>query len=92
MVKVDLKGGRFAYAVDDAAKAQAAMRHRLNLTTSEMSPELALAQWRRIQRHSVSVNRAAPMTGVSTVNTEQANVLAALNVKKPDTHDQMSML
>ena len=52
----------------------------------------ALEQLCRIQRHSVSINRAAPMTGVSTVNTEQAKVLAALNVKKPETNAQMSLL
>ena len=68
------------------------MRHRLKSANSEISPEQALAQLRRIQRHSVSINRAAPMTGVSTVNTEQAKVLAALNVKKPDTNAQMSLL
>jgi transposase len=68
------------------------MRHRLKLAKSDMSPEQALAQLRRIQRHSVSINRAAPMVGVSTVNTEQAKVLAALNVKKPDTNAQMSLL
>jgi transposase len=68
------------------------MRHRLKLAKSEMSPEQALAQLRRIQRHSVSINRAAPMVGVSTVNTEQAKVLAALNVKKPETNAQMSLL
>lgn len=68
------------------------MRHRLKLAKSDMSPEQALAQLRRIQRHSVSINRAAPMVGVSTVNTEQAKVLAALNVKKPDTNAQMPLL
>ena len=68
------------------------MRHRLKLAKSEMSPEQALAQLRRIQRHSVSINRAAPMAGVSTVNTEQAKVLAALNVKKPDTNTQLPLL
>ena len=68
------------------------MQHRLKLARSEMSPEQALAQLRRIQRHSVSINRAAPMAGVSTVNTEQAKVLAALNVKKPDTNTQLPLL
>jgi hypothetical protein len=38
-------------------------------------PEQAMAQLRQIQRHSVDINRAAPMTGVSTVNNEQAKVL-----------------
>ena len=32
------------------------------------------------------------MTGVSTVNTEHARVLAALNVKKLDTNAQISTL
>ena len=68
------------------------MRHRLKSAKSEISPEQALAQLRRIQRHSVSINRAAPMVGVSTVNTEQAKVLAALKVKKPETNAQMSLL
>ena len=68
------------------------MRHRLKLAKSELSPEQAMAQLRRIQRHSVSINRAAPMVGVSSVNIEQAKVLAALNVKKPDTNAQMSLL
>jgi transposase len=68
------------------------MRHRLKSAKSEISPEQALAQLRRIQRHSVSINRAAPIAGVSTVNTEQAKVLAALKVKKPETNTQMSLL
>ena len=46
-------------------------------------PEKALAQLRRIQRHSVSINRAAPIAGISTITTHQAGVLAALNLKKP---------
>ena len=68
------------------------MRHRLKLAKSELSPDQALAQLRRIQRHSVSINRAAPVTGVSTTHRPQAGVLAALNVKKPVTHAQMSLL
>ncbi len=68
------------------------MRYRLKLAKSEVSPEQALAQLRRIQRYSVSINRAAPMTGGSTVNTEQVKVLAALKVKKPETNAQLSLL
>lgn len=59
------------------------MRHRLKLAKSERSPDQALAQLRRIQRHSVSINRAVPVMGLSTINTQQASVLAALNVKRP---------
>jgi hypothetical protein len=68
------------------------MRQRLQLAKSELSSDQALAQLRRIQRHSVSINRAAPVTGVSTINTQQARVLAALNVKKPAVDAQMSLL
>ena len=40
------------------------MRQRLKLAKSEPSPDQALAQLRPIQRHSVSINRAAPVAGV----------------------------
>jgi hypothetical protein len=52
----------------------------------------ALAQLRRIQRHSVSINRAAPGTGVSTINNQQANTLAALDIKKPRADAQLLLL
>ena len=68
------------------------MRQRLKLAKSELSPETALAQLRRIQRHSVSINATAPITGISTINTQQASVLAALNLKKPAENAQMSLL
>jgi hypothetical protein len=45
-----------------------------------------------VQRHSVSINRAAPVTGMSTINPQQASVLAALNVKKPAIDAQLSLL
>jgi len=68
------------------------MRHRLRQARSELSPDQALAQLRRIQRHSVSINRTAPVAGVSIINQKQASVLAALNVKKPVVDAQMSLL
>jgi transposase len=68
------------------------MRQRPKLAKSEFSPEQALAQLRRIQRHSVSINRAAPLTGVSTISHQQTNLLTALNVKKPSPNPQMSLL
>ena len=68
------------------------MRCRLKQAKSELSPEQALAQLRRIQRHSVSINRAAPIKGVSTISTQLAQVLSALNVKKPAAQAQMSLL
>lgn len=68
------------------------MRQRLKLAKSDLSPERALAQLRAIQRHRISINRAAPISGISTINTEQAAALAALNVKKPTQDPQMSLL
>lgn len=68
------------------------MRHRLKLAKSDLSPERALAQLRRIQRHRISINRGQPISGISTINTEQAAAFAALNVKKPAQDAQMSLL
>ena len=68
------------------------MRQRLKLAGSKLSPESALAELRRIQRHSVSIDSAAPVHGVSTVHPQQADVLAALNIKKPTNDAQMPLL
>lgn len=68
------------------------MRQRLKLAGSKLSPESALAELRRIQRHSVSIDSATPVHGVSTVHPQQADVLAALNIKKPTNDAQMSLL
>ena len=68
------------------------MRQRLKLAKSDLSPEKALAQLRRIQRHSVSINQTTPISGISIINTQQAGVLAALNLKKPTQDTQMSLL
>jgi transposase len=68
------------------------MRQRLKLAGSELSPESALEQLRRIQRHSVSINAGVPIAGISTINTDQAGVFAALKLSKP-THDaQLTLL
>lgn len=58
------------------------MRQRLKLARSELSPERALAQLHRIQRHKVSINAASPITGISTIDIRQAEILAALSIKK----------
>jgi transposase len=56
------------------------MRQRLKLANSDLSPEKALAQLKRIQRHQVRINQAAPITGISTISNDQAKVLETLNV------------
>ena len=68
------------------------MRQRLKFAKSDLTPEKALAQLRRIQRHSVSINQAQPISGVSTINDQQASVLAALNLKKPTQNAQLNLL
>ena len=68
------------------------MRQRLKLAKSDLSPEKALSQLRRIQRHSVSINAWAPITGISTVNDMQSKVFAALKTKKPSQDTQMNLL
>jgi transposase len=68
------------------------MRQRLKLAKSDLSPERALAQLRRIQRHSVRINNADPISGVSTINSLQSSLYAALNLKKPTQDAQLSLL
>lgn len=68
------------------------MRQRLKLAGSELSPEAALADLRRIQRHTVRIDSGAPIRGVSTVHPRQADVLAALNIKKPTYDAQLPLL
>lgn len=68
------------------------MRQRLKMSGSDLSPEAALADLRRIQRHSVSINNAAPIAGISTIAQRQTDVLAALKIKKPSQDTQLSLL
>ena len=68
------------------------MRQRLKLAGSALSPDAALQQLRRIQRHHVRIDDAAPITGVSTIHADQADTLAALHIKKPSPNAQMSLL
>jgi hypothetical protein len=68
------------------------MRLRLRQAAHPGSPDAALALLRRIQRHTISINGAAPIGGASTVSPEQTAVLAALNVKKPTAQTQLNLL
>ena len=67
------------------------MRHRLRLANTGLSPERALAQLRRIQRHQVKVNDQT-VEGISTVSKEQSGVLHALKLKKPSMPEQLTLL
>ncbi len=68
------------------------MRSRLTAAKAGLSPERALEKLRQIQHHSITINASAPITGISTINTQQAAVFAALNLKKPSQETQMSLL
>jgi hypothetical protein len=68
------------------------MRQRLKMSGSDLSPEAALADLRRIQRHSEIINNAAPIQGISSIVQRQTDVLAALKIKKPSHDTQLSLL
>lgn len=68
------------------------MRRRLRQAGCDLSPEAALAELGRIQRHAVSIDNGAPLHGVSTIHPRQAEVLTALKIRKPPTHAQMNLL
>lgn len=67
------------------------MRERLKMAKTNLSPERALAQLRRIHRHQIKVNDQS-LTGVSTLTKEQTNLLGALTLKKPTKKEQLSLL
>ena len=68
------------------------MRQRLRLAGSTLSPEAALKQLRRVQRHRVRIDGAEPITGISTIHQDQTDTLDALKIKKPSLDAQMSPL
>ena len=68
------------------------MRMRLRAANTGVTPERALQSLKRIQHHRVSINGAPPLCGVSSMTTEQNEVLAALRVKQPSQFEQLSLL
>ena len=52
----------------------------------------ALAKLRRMQHHRVTLNGAQTVTGISSINKEQSNILAALTIKKPTLDTQITLL
>jgi transposase len=68
------------------------MLQRLKLAKSDLSPEKALSQLSRIQRHKVRINNAQPIEGISSINDLQAKVLESLKIKKPTQDAQMTLL
>jgi hypothetical protein len=68
------------------------MRTRLHASGATHSPERALQRLRRIQHHRVTLDASQPMTGLSSVDEEQAGILAALTIKKPSLNTQLTLL
>ena len=68
------------------------MRQRLKAAGHNASPESALAQLRKIQRQSVAINQGVPVSGISNIHREQADLLAAMNIRKPVPDAQLSLL
>lgn len=68
------------------------MRSRLKSANTGLSPERAIERLERIQHHRIHIAQGDPMTGVSTIASEQAEVFSALKVKKPTASKQLSLL
>ena len=68
------------------------MRSRLKAADASHTPERALEQLQRIQHHRVRLNGGEPVAGVSTLSTEQNEVLHALGIEKPATPEQLALL
>ena len=68
------------------------IRMRLRAAKTGVTPERALQSLKRIQHHRVSINGAPPLRGVSSMTTEQHDVLTALKVKQPSQFKQLSLL
>lgn len=68
------------------------MRQRLKAAGHDASPETALAQLRRIQRQTVSINHGAPISGISNINRDQSELFAAMNLRKPAPDAQLTLL
>jgi transposase len=68
------------------------MRSRLKAADASYTPERALEQLQRIQHHRVRLNGGEPVAGVSTLSTEQNEVLHALGIEKPAAPEQLALL
>ena len=68
------------------------MRSRLKAADAGYTPERALEQLQRIQHHRVRLNGGEPVAGVSTLSTEQNEVLHALGIERPAAPEQLALL
>lgn len=68
------------------------MRSRLLAANTGLSPERAIDQLQRIQHHRACFPGGKPMAGVSTLTSEQNQVLHALRIEKPALPQQLTLL
>lgn len=68
------------------------MRLRLRGAQQLTSPERALASLRRIQHHRAKIGQAPSVSGITTIDQQQADLMAALGVKKPTKTEQLTLL
>lgn len=103
VLKSEIEIGPIYHRLPDRIRAHAAicfmalilyriMRSRLQARDAGLSPERALSKLRRIQHHRVTLNGNQPATGLSSINKEQADILAALTIKKPTLDTQLTLL
>jgi transposase len=94
VLKSELEIGPVYHRLPDRIRAHAAlcfmalilyrvMRMRLKAADAKISPDRALETLRRIQHHQIRLNQADPVTGLSTISPEQADLFKALHVRKP---------
>lgn len=103
VLKSELEIGPVYHRLPERIRAHAAIcfmalilhrvvRMRLKAADAGVSPERALATLRRIQYHRIQLDAAAPISGVSTLQDDQSEILRALNVKKPASQQQLALL
>lgn len=55
-------------------------RSGVNITTPQVRLSAALASLRRIQHHGVCIDNGEPVSGITTINHDQAATMAAMKV------------
>ena len=104
VLKSEIEIGPVFHRLPERIKAHAAicfialilyrvMRQRLSNADAPLSPERALEELQKLQRHQIRINQAdRPVTGISRLSETQDRVFAALRLKKPTQPQQLSLL
>lgn len=103
VLKSEIEIGPVFHRLPERIKAHAAicfmalilyriMRLKLKAANNVLSPERALENLRRIQRHRIQLNGENPVEGISIITDEQAKVFQALGVRKPAATQQLPLL